>query len=47
MVLGAALGSVAAGYISDLIEEDLELYKQLFAQMRSSPLAASAPTAAC
>ena len=34
MVLGAALGSVAAGYISDLIEEDLELYKQLFAQMR-------------
>ena len=34
MVLGAALGSVAAGYISDLIDQDLELYKQLFAQLR-------------
>ena len=33
-VAGAALGSVVAGYINELAEEDLELYEQLFAQMR-------------
>lgn len=34
VVAGATLGAVAGGCIADLAEKDLQMYKQLFAQMR-------------